>query len=300
VDNGSTDNTREIVGQAQAKLKNLHYFFTALPGLHAARHLGMEKAQSEILVYTDDDTEASPTWLEGVADGFSRPDVVMVGGKCLPKFESAPPHWLLKRWTSPIKHGFFLGFLSILDFGETVREIPPTYVIGCNFAIRKQTLLGVGGFHPDSMPEEFLFYRGDGETWVGRAVAEQGWKALYHPQATIYHFVPSLRMTFDYFYRRAFAEGITRSFVHLRRIKNIDRLLPDNSPSAHSWWQRLYYFVQQVAMVLPFHHQLRRVEKKGLRDGFHCHQEQCHGNPELHAWVLKQDWLNDACSKKQT
>jgi glycosyltransferase involved in cell wall biosynthesis len=292
VDNDSNDKTGEKVKEAEVKLKNLRYLFTAVPGLHAARHMGMKESRSEILAYIDDDVEVAPTWLEAIAEGFSRPEVAMLGGKSLPKFESAPPRWLMKRWTTPNGPGYFLGALSILDFGETVKEILPIYVIGCNFAIRKQTLLAVGGFHPDSLPAEFLFYRGDGETWVGRTVAAHGGKVLYHPQATVYHYVPAMRMTVDYFYRRNFAEGITHSFVQLRKINNIGNSLPDDPPPARLWRQRIYSFMQQAAMTLPFHHHLQRIEKKGFRDGYRCHQERFQKDQELRAWVLKPDWLN--------
>jgi glycosyltransferase involved in cell wall biosynthesis len=300
VDSGSADHTREIVREAEMNMKNLRYFFTAIPGLHAARHLGMENAHGDILVYCDDDVEALPTWLEAIAAGFSRTDAAMVGGKCLPKFESDPPRWLLKRWTTQGEHGKFLGFLSILDFGETVKEIPPTYVIGCNFAIRRQSLLAAGGFHPDSMPAELLFYRGDGETWVGRAVAAQGGKALYHPGATVCHFVPEERMTLDYFYRRAFAEGISRSFAHIRKTRLIDNLQEDDSPPRRSWQQRSHRFLLDLSMALPCHHPLFRAEKKGWRDGFRSHQERFHADPELRAWVLRANWLEHAGPARRT
>lgn len=294
VDNGSVDSTREIALEAGAKLKNLRYFFTATPGLHAARHKGMKEARSDILAYIDDDVEVAPTWLEAIAEGFSRPEVVMLGGKCLPNFGSVPPRWLMKRWKMPNGPGYFLGALSILDFGETVKEILPIYVIGCNFAIRKQTLLAVGGFHPDSMPAEFLFFRGDGETWVGRAVAALGKKALYHPHAVVHHFVPAKRMTLDYFYQRAFAEGITCSFVQLRKTYKIGRSLPEDLPLPRSWLQRSYGYMKQTAMTLLSPHQLQCIEKKGLRNGYRCHQEQFRKDPELRAWVLKPDWLNSS------
>jgi hypothetical protein len=59
---------------------------------------------------------------------------------------------------------------SILDFGNAIQEISPDYVWGCNFSIRKEVLLKVRGFHPDGMPDEFLRYRGDGETSVSREI----------------------------------------------------------------------------------------------------------------------------------
>lgn len=297
VDNGSADDTRSIAGEAIIKSKNARYLFCQAPGLHAARHLGLKNAQYDILVFTDDDVEALPTWLEAIAAGFSRPDIAMVGGKCLPKFESDPPHWLTKRWASPCAQGKFLGFLSILDFGDAIKEISPTYVIGCNFAIRKRSLLAVGGFHPDAMPGEFAFFRGDGETWVGRAVAAQGGKALYHPEAAVYHWVPSGRMTFAYLYQRAFAEGITRSFVHLRKIHNIDESFPEDARMARSWRRRLAHGLRRTAMALPFHHPFQRIEKKGLRDGYRAHRKRFAADPGLRSWVLREDWLEDPGAK---
>lgn len=293
VDNGSSDHTREIVSGMGKQLANLHYLFTATPGLHAARHCGMKKAQGDVLAFVDDDVEAQPTWLEGIADGFSRSAVAMVGGKCLPKFACAPPRWLRQRWSQPVGPGYFWGIFSILDFGEAIMEIPPTFIIGCNFAIRKPALLAAGGFHPDSMPAERLLYRGDGETWVGRAVAAQGGKALYHPKATVVHFVPASRMTYDYVYRRAFAEGITRSFVDLRKTYGRDHALPDDQPPARSRQRRFLSGLRRMAMALPLRYTVQKLEKKGLRDGFRCHQERFSRDAELRAWVLRPDWLEN-------
>jgi glycosyltransferase involved in cell wall biosynthesis len=298
IDSGSTDNTRDIVAQAQAEQKNLYYFFATEPGLHAARHLGMAKARSDVLVFTDDDIEALPAWLAAVAAGFSRHQATLLGGKCLPKFEADPPRWLMKRWTTPNGPGYFLPALSILDFGDAVKEIPPTFVIGCNFAIRKDALKAAGGFHPDAMPEELLLYRGDGETWVGRAVAARGGKVLYHPRAAVFHFVPAARMSADYFYRRTFAEGISRSFVHCRRINQMDDFIPAAPAATPSWPRQAYRFIKQVKSAFSPQQRLRRIEQKGLRDGYRCHQERFSQDAKLRAWVLRRDWLDDSAAGK--
>ena len=88
VDNGSTDKTREVCSSFKNTIPNLRYFYEETPGLHVGRHLGMKMAKSELLVYADDDIEAFPTWLEGIAESFRDEEVVLVGGKNLPKFES--------------------------------------------------------------------------------------------------------------------------------------------------------------------------------------------------------------------
>jgi hypothetical protein len=110
--------------------------------------------------------------------------------------------------------------LSILDFGETVKEIPPEYRWGCNFSVRKRIVLEAGGFHPDGFPQEMIQYRGDGETAVSKYIHGKGYKAIYNPKASVYHFVPQNRMTQDYFCKRAFNQGISDSFAEMRKIND--------------------------------------------------------------------------------
>lgn len=180
--------------------------------MHVGRHLGLKMAESDILVYADDDIEAFPTWLEAIAESFQDSGVVLVGGKNLPKWESDPPDWILKMW-EPDKNGNrILGYLSILDLGDEEKEISPFYVFGCNFSIRKRVLLEAGGFHPDGMPKELIIYRGDGETHVSRYIQAKGYKAFYNPKASIYHVIPRKRLTIEYLEYRAFIQGISDSF----------------------------------------------------------------------------------------
>jgi glycosyltransferase involved in cell wall biosynthesis len=216
VDNGSTDETREVVDSFVEKIPNLRYLYEETPGLHVGRHKGLKEAKADILVYADDDIEAFPTWLEGIAKAFEDKDVALVGGKNLPKFESDPPAWIKQMWETNRKGYKKVGALSILDLGNNVEKISPLLVYGCNYSIRKSVLIEAGGFHPDGMPQELIRYRGDGETHVSMYIQNKGYKAIYTPKASIYHIVPSKRMTEDYFCTRAFNQGISDSFSQIR------------------------------------------------------------------------------------
>jgi len=216
VDNGSTDSTKQIVETFYTNVKNIRYFYDETPGLHVGRHRGLKEAQSEILVYADDDIDAFPTWLEGVWESFQDSDIALVGGKNLPKWESEPPYWIYEMWMDINQYGHSLGYLSILDFGNKVMEINPLYVWGCNFSIRKRVLLDAKGFHPDGFPQEMIKYRGDGESSVSNYIQKHNYKTLYNPKASVYHFVPKNRMTIDYFCKRAFNQGISDSFTNTR------------------------------------------------------------------------------------
>ena len=220
VDNNSSDETRMVVENFKNRIQNLKYVFEVKPGLHSGRHRGMKESISDILVYADDDIEAFPTWLEGIHESFNEDSVVLVGGKNIPKWESEPPYWIYEMWMDLCEYGHALGHLSILDFGDNIMEVDPGYVWGCNFSIRKNVLLEAGGFHPDSFPQSMVMYRGDGETHVSNYIRKKGYKALYNPKASVFHFVTKGRMTIDYFCKRSFNQGISNSYSSIREKNN--------------------------------------------------------------------------------
>ena len=217
VDNGSTDSTKQIVESYINNIQNIHYYYDSTPGLHVGRHLGLKEAKADLLVYADDDIEAFPTWLEGIWESFQDEEVVLVGGKNLPKWESEPPYWIYEMWMDINHYGHSLGYLSILDFGNNIMEIDPGYVWGCNFSIKKNILIEAKGFHPDAFPQDMIKYRGDGETSVSDFIRKNNFKTIYNPKASVFHFVPTNRMTIDYFCKRAFNQGISDSYTKARK-----------------------------------------------------------------------------------
>jgi len=51
------------------------------PGQVAAINAGLEVAQGDVIVFTDDDTRPTPVWLERLAEAYADPAVVGVGGR---------------------------------------------------------------------------------------------------------------------------------------------------------------------------------------------------------------------------
>jgi glucosyl-dolichyl phosphate glucuronosyltransferase len=217
VDNGSKDDTRSVALGFEKKIPYFRYEFADEPGLHVGRHQGLRVAKADILVFVDDDIEAFPSWLEGIWSSFQENDVTLTGGKNLPKYEIPPPFWIKDMWDRKMEYGNCIGPLSILDFGDEKRDMNPYYFFGCNFSIRKEILLRAGGFHPDSMPQNKVRYRGDGESHVAAYVLNNGYRALYNPKASVYHYVPRERITLEYFCKRAFNQGISDSYTKIRK-----------------------------------------------------------------------------------
>lgn len=268
VDNNSTDATKAVTEGFKEKLPSIRYLWEPTPGLHAARHRGAQEAKSEILAFFDDDVTVSPHWLEGITESFKDSQVQLATGKIEPAFEAEPPEWLESLWNKT-PNGRALGWLTLLDLGDKTQEIPVGYVWGANFAIRKNALLQAGGFHPDSLPEELLRYRGDGESGLARKIAEKQGKAVYHPLSKVTHKVSKSRLEPEYFYKRGFAQGISDSFSAVRYSGNLQPL-------------------KEVPESLE---NIDHVIKRGMAEGWNYHQSELRRDNQLMDWVLKDSYI---------
>lgn len=283
IDNGSTDRTKELVEQMRSQLPMLRYFYATEPGLHVGRHLGLKEANSDQLVYADDDIRAEPTWLSAIAENFSDPNVAMVGGNNYPDFKGPVPSWLEKLWAVPSHGGQMLGQLSILSLPNGRRSISPMMIWGCNFSIRKQVLLDAGGFHPDAMPSDLIRFRGDGETHVSRYVQEQELSCKFDSRASVYHAVTPARMTIEYFRQRAFNQGVSDSYSALR-------LSPVNKFAKPGIGFGVRKSLGRIIRTFtpPYDTELRHLDvalRDGHAEGFGFHQRAYAEDAQVQAWV---------------
>jgi glycosyltransferase involved in cell wall biosynthesis len=219
VENGQESATRELTQQVSRSnlAASLRYLHDPTPGLLSGRHRGALEARGDILVFADDDIDASPGWLSAVVETFSDPAVHLVGGRSLPRFAAPPPQWAERFWYTPPYGGRACIHLSLLDLGETPLAIDANYVWGLNFAIRRATLFELGGFHPDNIPDHLQHFQGDGETGLTMKANDARLRAIYQPRAVIHHRIPAGRLTVEYFRRRAFYQGVCDSFTAIRR-----------------------------------------------------------------------------------
>lgn len=282
VDNGSSDNTKDISMSFKDAFINFKYIYKEEPGLHVGRHAGLKAAKGEILVYADDDIEALATWIEGIRESFRDPQVALVGGNNFPKYESKPPAWVEDLWTIT-PWGKINGIYSILDFGQERKEIPANYVWGCNLSIRKSILQKLGGFHPDGMPYDLLRYRGDGECAVTRSISKmENYRTDFNPRASIYHFVSEDRMKLDYVYKRGFAQGISDSYTEIRRKKK---------PSDYLYLKCIYDKVRISINSIKKKDDPLSMYSNGYRKGYTYHQEMVKRDNNLLNWILKDNYL---------
>lgn len=193
VDNGSTDHTQETIESFRSELP-IRYIFEPEAGLSNARNRGVDEAHGDFICWTDDDVRISAPWLKSYAEAFAaQPGYAFFGGPVEPDIEGSPPPWFLEN-----RKG--LGsLLAERELGSEAFELrleDGTLPYGANFAVRSveqrryryDPALGVAP-HQRRLGEE---------TEVLQAIARDGGKGLWVPDARVFHLIPAARQTLAY------------------------------------------------------------------------------------------------------
>jgi len=304
IDNASTDRTAEIVRIKTTSLPiQIHYGFEPKPGLHNGRHRGLMEARGKTIAFLDDDVLVTPTWIHGVEKILSG-EADAVVGRILPKWEENPPKWLYTL----IKDSEYSGYLSVLDHGPSARDINPVFVYGDNFFIKAMVIKELGGFNPDSLPEDQLRYRGDGEYGLMLKFQKFGLRAWYDPVATVYHRVPAYRMSMKYLCKRSFAQGISDSYSKIRAEHIDPSLLPDSFYASTIKTSKNFQYYRNLVANITLADIWSNLKDRALRSvpmtqvniksrlrqtwwsGFQFHQQEVKNDPKLLSWVLRSDY----------
>lgn len=202
VDNRSTDDTEDRVNRFIGQNRNItcRYIFEEVQGLSAARNAGIRAARGEIVAFLDDDAIPSPTWLVSILETFGgRPDILAMGGKIRPRFETERPKWL----TGPFELPY-----TIVDLGNSVREYPASlHPYGANMAFRKQVF--AAGMFPLELGRKGSLLLSGEESWVFGGIRRAGGTILYHPDMEVEHFVPASRLNEAWIIKRYYFQGIS-------------------------------------------------------------------------------------------
>jgi glycosyltransferase involved in cell wall biosynthesis len=263
VDNGSTDGTRRMVEAMAASFPaSLRCLREPQVGKPFAANAGIAQARAPILVFTDDDTVAEPTWLWGMWRCFRETDAEAVGGRVLPLWVDGRPEWLSD---SALRK---LGTLGLLDFGTERRLISqsPTHYwwVGSNIALRRHVIDRWGGF-------DVRRTRGQDANLFERYDAA-GVRVFYEPTAAVRHKVGRERLTPEAFRAWYDRTGFYRAFEWEWKPTHLVTVMPvhcyrewarwalrwwraDRSPEA--FWERLSYECRMRGWASAFRHRLR-------------------------------------------
>jgi glycosyltransferase involved in cell wall biosynthesis len=176
VDDGSTDNTRSVVGEASKKCGfEVRYVRQPNSGPAAARNLGIREARAEIILFTDSDIVPDPELVsrhllwhrENPADS-----VAVLGYVTWPQ-EPRPTPFM--KWLG--EDGALFAYREF----RNRREISYRYMYTCNLSFKADFLRATGQFN-----EEFKVAAWE-DIELGYRLSQAGLRLLYNPDAVAYH-----------------------------------------------------------------------------------------------------------------
>jgi len=191
VDDGSTDNTQEI-------LKN-HPWVKAITqpnkGLSVARNVGAAAATGEIFAYTDSDCMADPDWLFYLVGTLLSGNYAGVGGPNI-----SPP---AENWHQACVAAAPGGPSHVLLTDVIAEHIP-----GCNMAFHRWAFEKVGGFDPE--------YRkaGDDVDFCWR-LQQENQVIAFSPAAIVWHY---RRFTLKAFRKQQEGYGEAESLLRFKHL----------------------------------------------------------------------------------
>ena len=181
VDNGSTDNTKQVVEEAKKKTSYpFRYVLESIPGLCQARNRGRDEAEGKVLAYIDDDAIVKPGWIGLIRQHFMDGKSDCLGGKVSIELGGEMPFRLEKdmEW-----------FFMASQLGDSPRMLSyPQHPTGCNMSFTTRVFDEIGGFNTN------LKLYGDEKDFF-RRVAEKKFSVYYDPGVEVYQFIPGERLT---------------------------------------------------------------------------------------------------------
>jgi len=201
VDNGSRDETTKILSRYDGPLR-LEVLNESTAGKSRALNRGLDFAEGEVVVVTDDDAIPQPGFLAAWKEAFRRePESSIFGGSIVPLFEAPPAGWMLRT-------GFHFEELFAARINVPEGPIDPWKIYGPNMAVRRSVFsrglrfldnIGPNGADPD--------YAMGSETEFCLRAQKQGYKLWFAPKPTVQHVVRPHQITPEYCAKRAYRLG---------------------------------------------------------------------------------------------
>jgi len=210
VDNGSNDETPQILADWEKAGRARQRLRVEQPGKSRALNAVIRTAQGEILAFLDDDVVVHPSYLVELWDYFATHDCAAAQGAVLwpPGTDDDPSlRPLLKRYQSCIVRA------------DLPTDALPYSLRGANMAVRRSVFKMIGLFLDERLGPGAAGFSEDDEL-ADRIRALGGWIG-YARAAQVIHEVDNARLTEDYFRERHRRQGRSRFIYKPRGLATI-------------------------------------------------------------------------------
>jgi glycosyltransferase involved in cell wall biosynthesis len=274
IDNGSTDDTGQVIDAWAGRLPEIIHCVEPRPGKSRALNLGLRQARAPLLVFVDDDVQVLPNYLAEVLRFFADyPHYDAAGGRVRLPPEVTDPA-LLARVA-------MYRSLPLYDGGDAVCD--GKGLAGCNMAVRRRVFDRIGAFDERLGPGASGAHE-DAELVM--RIRAAGLRIGYMPGAVVYHAVDPARFTPAAF--RDFHQRMGRSLYALDPAhawrKSAGRL--PGIVIGLAWWSLLRNPTRRArawGRMLQHSEVLRRRWRDGLTPPAGITDRQAQDRPGAHA-----------------
>ena len=200
VDNNSTDSTPEVIQAFEssefAKSNAVVALKEAQQGHTFSRNCAVDAADSDLMIWTDDDVEVPRDWVTKYVEAANQnSDITFWGGEIAPKFENDVPKWIHENWDA------LKGCFAVREFAGELELDPSRLPYGANFAVR--TAIQKEFRFNESLGRRGDEVLGEDELDLFRRLLDAGHRGQWVPDAGLEHLIPEERASekyvFDYF-----------------------------------------------------------------------------------------------------
>lgn len=228
VDDGSVDNTRELVNKFPVR-----YFYQSNSGPAKARNRGWREAKGEIIFFTDSDCIPEKNWINAIIRNFNSRDIGGVGGS-----------YGIKNDRSSLARCIHSEIL--FRHRRMPREVK---ALGSyNLAIPKRILEEINGFN-----EAYKTSSGEDNDLCYRLL-KRGFKLIFEPQAIVYHYYPEKLFSYlkHQFWHGFWRVKLYHDYPHMVRGDNYSGILDYLPPFLVNFFPLFIFFmlIESIRIII--------------------------------------------------